>query len=158
MKTYYIKIGDPIEKAKQIGTTSDAQNSYYIYDNRYSDVTFYGESDFYSNSLHMRKTGTFDDGKLLYQSKKYNAYPEAIGSKLYIFTNDKAPNFKLMVADKASAEYAKWKTLIPEGSTVMQGYVVTKMGLSYRIRRIYKAALLFTILMVKRSSSLHFPS
>lgn len=157
LKTYYIKIGDPIEKAKQIGTTSDAQNSYYIYDNRYSDVTFYGESDFYSNSLYMRKTGTFDDGKLLYQSKKYNAYPEAIGSKLYIFTNDKAPNFKLMVADKASAEYAKWKTLIPEGSTVMQGYVVTKNGIIIQDKKDIQSRLTLYDLNGKKIKQLTLP-
>lgn len=157
LKTYYIKVGDPIEKAKQIGTTSDAQNSYYIYDNRYSDVTFYGESDFYSNSLYMRKTGTFDKGKLLYQSKKYNAYPEAIGSKLYIFTNDKAPNFKLMVADKTSAEYAKWKTLIPEGSTVMQGYVVTKNGIIVQDKKDIQSRLTLYDLNGKKIKQLTLP-
>lgn len=126
LKTYYWKVGDPIDKAVFIGTTTDAKNSYYIYDNRYSDVTFYGESDFYSNSLYMRKTGTFDKGTLLYESKTDRAYPEAIGDKLYIFTNDKAPNFKLLVADKNNAEFKDWKTLIPEGETVLQNYVVTK--------------------------------
>jgi len=126
LKTYYWKVGEPISKAVFIGTTTDAKNSYYIYDNRYSDVTFYGESDFYSNTLYMRNTGTFDKGNLLYESKTDRAYPEAIGDKLYIFTNDKAPNFKLMIADKNNAEFKNWKTLIPEGETVLQNYVVTK--------------------------------
>ena len=126
LKTYYWKVGDPIKKAVFIGTTADAKNSFYIYDNRYSDVTFYGESDFYANSLYMRKTGTFDKGTLIYESKTDRAYPEAIGDKLYIFTNDKAPNFKLMVADKGNAEYKNWKTLIPEGETVLQNCVITK--------------------------------
>ena len=97
LKSYYWKVGDPIDKATFIGTTTDAKNNFYIYDSRYSDVTFYGEGDFYSNSLYMRKTGTFDKGALIYESKKFNAYPEAIGDKLYIFTNDNAPNFKLML-------------------------------------------------------------
>ena len=126
LKTYYWKVGDPISKATFIGTTTDAKNSFYIYDNRYSDVTFYGESNFYSNNLYMRKTGTFDKGILLYESKKDRAYPEAIGDKLYIFTNDNAPNYKLMVADKSNPEFKNWKTLIPEGETVLQDYVVTK--------------------------------
>ncbi len=126
LKTYYWKVGDPIKKAVFIGTTTDAKNSFYIYDNRYSDVTFYGESDFYANNLYMRKTGSFDKGTLIYESKTDRAYPEAIGDKLYIFTNDKAPNFKLMVADKSSADYKNWKTLIPEGETVLQNCVITK--------------------------------
>jgi prolyl oligopeptidase len=91
LKTYWWTVGDPQDKAKFIGSTSDAKNSYYIYDNRYSDVSFYGEADFWSNKAYMRKTGTLDSGKLIYESKKFNAYPEANGDKLYIFTNDNAP-------------------------------------------------------------------
>jgi len=78
------KVGDPIERAVFIGTTEDAQNSYYIYDNRYADVTFFGESDFYSNSCRIRKTGTSDEGTLIYESKEFNAYPSAMGEKMYI--------------------------------------------------------------------------
>ncbi|HNW55289.1 MAG TPA: hypothetical protein PKN21_13525, partial [Bacteroidales bacterium] len=79
LKTYLIKIGDPLEKATLAGTTTDAQNSFYIYDNRYSDVSFSGESDFYANNCYMRKTGSSEKGQLIYESKKSAAYPEAIG-------------------------------------------------------------------------------
>lgn len=157
LKSYYIKVGDPIEKAKFIGTTSDAQNSYYIYDNRYSNVTFFGESDFYANSLYMRNTGTFDSGKLLYKSKKDRAYPEAIGDKLYIFTNDKAPNFKLMVADKVNPEYAKWKTLIPEGKTVMQSYVVTKNSIIIQDKKDIQSRLTLYDLNGKKIRQIELP-
>lgn len=126
LKTYLWKVGDPVAKASFVGTTTDAKNSFYVYDNRYSDVSFYGEADFYSNKLHQFKTDTKDTGMLIYDSKKSNAYPEAIDDKLYIFTNDNAPNYRLMVADKNNPEYKNWKTLIPESETVMQGYVVTK--------------------------------
>ncbi|OJW12592.1 prolyl oligopeptidase family serine peptidase [Mucilaginibacter sp. 44-25] len=125
LKTYYIKVGDPIEKATFVGTTADAKNSFFIYDNRYSDVTFSGEGDFYSNSVKMRPTGSLKDGKLIYSSKKFQAYPEAIGNKLYIKTNDNAPNSRLMVADKLHPEYKNWKVLIPESSTVMEDVVIT---------------------------------
>ena len=60
------------------------------------------------------------------KAKNPPAYPEAIGDKLYIFTNDNAPNYRLMVAEKSNPEYKNWKTLIPEIETVMQSYVVTK--------------------------------
>ena len=56
-----------------MGTTGDAKNSYFVYDNRYSDVSFYGEGDFYSNKCYMRKTGTNDKGILIYESKKSTA-------------------------------------------------------------------------------------
>lgn len=126
LKTYYIKIGGPIEKATFIGTTSDAKNSFYIYDNRYSDVTFSGEGDFYTNDVKIRQTGSLKEGRLIYSSKKFSAQPAAIGNVLYIKTNDNAPNSKLMVADKLHPDYKYWKTLIPEAKTVMEDYVVTK--------------------------------
>ena len=126
LKTYLWEAGTPAGKATFAGTTNDAKNSYFVYDNRYSDVSFYGEGDFYSNNCYIRKTGTLDKGALIYESKKSAAYPEAIGDKLYIFTNDNAPNYRLMVADKNNPEYTNWKVLIPESETVMQSYVVTK--------------------------------
>ncbi len=129
LKTYLLKIGDPIEKAVFIGTTIDAKNYYYVYDNRYSDVTFYGEADFYTNTCKIKKTGTMDEGKLIYKSDKFRAFPEAIGDVLYIMTNENAPNFKLLVGDKNNPEQENWKVLVPEGETVMQNYVVTKNNL-----------------------------
>ena len=126
IKTYLLKIGDPIEKAVFVGTTSDAKNSFFIYDNRYSDVTFSGEGDFYSNDCKIRPTGSLTEGKLIYSSKKFTAYPDAIGNLLYIKTNDNAPNSKMMVADIAHPEYKYWRTLIPEAQTVLEDYVITK--------------------------------
>ena len=129
LKSYWLKVGDPLDKATEVGTTADAKNSFYIYDNRYSDVSFSGESDFYSNNCYLRKTGSMEKGQLIYESKKSAAYPEAIGEKLYIFTNDNAPNYRLMVADKNNPVYKNWKVLIPEGKTVLQSYVVTKKNI-----------------------------
>jgi len=129
LKTYWLKVGDPFEKAQVVGTTADAKNSFYAYDSRYSDASFYGESDFYSNNCYIRPTGTFDKGQLIYESKKSAAYPDAIGDKLYIFTNDNAPNYRLLVADKNKPEYKNWKELIPEGKTVLQSYAITKKNI-----------------------------
>jgi prolyl oligopeptidase len=126
LKTYRWKAGDPAKTYEFMGTTADAKNSYFVYDNRYSDVSFYGEGDFYSNKCYIRNTDKAGNGTLIYESKKSAAYPEAIGDKLYIFTNDNAPNYKLMLADKNNPEYKNWKTLIPESETVMQSYIVTK--------------------------------
>jgi len=129
LKSYWLKVGDPLEKATEVGTTSDAKNSFYIYDNRYSDVRFSGEGDFYSNNCYMQKLGSSEKRQLIYESKKSAAYPEAIGDKLYIFTNDNAPNYRLLLADKKNPEYKNWKELIPEGKTVLQSYAVTKKNI-----------------------------
>ncbi len=42
-----------------------------------------------------------------------------IGSKLYIFTNLKAPNFKLVTVDAADSKPENWKDLIPETKNVL---------------------------------------
>ncbi len=128
LRTYLWKVGDPVDKAGFIGTTTDAKNSYYVYDNRYSDVSFYGESDFNSNSCRIFKTGMNVEGKLIYESKEFQFYPWAIGEKLYALTNDHAPNYRFMTTDKARPEFRDWKVLIPEGPTVIQNVEVLKDG------------------------------
>lgn len=128
LKTYYWKVGEPATSAQFIGTTTDAKDSWFIYDNRYSDVTFTGKGDFNSNNCYIRKTGSMEEGKLIYESKDFQAYPYAIGNKLYILTNDNAPRNRFMVADKNNPEYKDWKVLIPEGNTVLQNVEVLKDG------------------------------
>jgi prolyl oligopeptidase len=157
LKSYWWKVGDPIEKATFAGTTADAKNSYFIYDNRYSDVTFSGESDFYSNSCYMRTTGSSDKGTLIYEDKKSNAYPEAIGDKLYIYTNNDAPNYKLMVADKSNAAFANWKVLIPESETVMQSYIVTKNNIIIQDKKDIQSRLTLYSLDGKKLNQVELP-
>lgn len=157
LKTYWWKLGDPIANAVSMGTTTDAKNSYYIYDNRYSDVSFSGESDFYSNNCRIRKTGSMEDGKLIYESKKFAAYPEAIGDKLYIMTNDNAPNYKLMVADKNNPDYTNWKALVPESETVMQNYVVTRSGIIIQDKKDIQSRLTFYDLNGKKRNEIGLP-
>jgi len=157
LKTYLWKIGDPIDKAVFVGTTKDATNSYYIYDNRYSDVSFSGESDFYSNNTYMRKTGSMDSGVLIYSSKKSAAYPEAIGDKLYILTNDNAPNYRFLVADKNKPEYKNWKVLIPEGETVMQNCVVTKHNIIVQDKKDIQSRLTLYTLDGKKLKQIELP-
>jgi len=130
LKTYFWKVGEPASDAKFIGTTADARDSWFIYDNRYSDVTFSGKGDFNSNNCYIRTTGSAlnEEGTLIYESKEFRAYPWAIGNKLYILTNDHAPNNRFMVADKANPLYKEWKVLLPEGETVMQSVEVLKDG------------------------------
>ncbi|MFZ1370273.1 MAG: prolyl oligopeptidase family serine peptidase [Ferruginibacter sp.] len=126
LPTYLHKVGSSMKDNVFLGAPKDAKNSFYIYDNRYSDVTFLGESDFYSNTLRIKKTGTTDTGKIIYSSKKHRAYPEAIGDKMYILTNDNAPNFKLLIGNTKNPDSKNWKVLIPESTTVMEDYSVTK--------------------------------
>ena len=125
IKTYLHKIGTPRDKDVYLFAPKDAKNFMSIYDAQYSDVSFISEGDFYSNTLKMRKVGTQDEPVTIYSSDKHRAYGYADGDKIYFFTNDNAPNFKLMVADKQRPKYENWKELIPEMETVLENYVIT---------------------------------
>ncbi|MEI7491776.1 MAG: prolyl oligopeptidase family serine peptidase [Bacteroidota bacterium] len=128
LKTWLWRVGAPADSMKFLGTTTDAKNSWFIYDNRYSDISFYGTGNFNSDSIWMKKTGTDEKGVLVYASTKYQAYPMAISNKLYILSNDNAPNKRFMVADMEKPEYKDWKVLIPESETVIENVEVLKDG------------------------------
>lgn len=110
---------------KFLFSPSDAKNFAGIYDSKYSDLTFITEGDFYSNSVKMKKTGTNEIPKLIYQNKGFQAYPYAIGNKIFFQTNHNAPNFKLMMAERNKPDFKYWKTVYPEKDTVLESYEVT---------------------------------
>lgn len=157
LKTYMWKIGEPFSKAKAIGTTKDSKNSFFIYDNRYSDVTFLGESDFYANTLKIKKTGSAGDGVQIYKSTEYNAYPFAKGDKFYVLTNDHAPNYRLMVGSTADPDFSKWKDLVPENENVKQDYTVTNTHVIVQEKKDIVSSLLLYDLNGKFDRKLELP-
>ena len=157
LKTYMWKIGEPFSKAKAIGTTKDSKNSFFIYDNRYSDVTFLGESDFYANTLKIKKTGSAGDGVQIYKSTEYNAYPFAKGDKFYVLTNDHAPNYRLMVGSTADPDFSKWKDLVPENENVKQDYTVTNTHIIVQEKKDIVSSLLLYDLNGKFDRKLELP-
>ena len=127
LKTYKHKIGTDRSKDQFLFAPEDAKNFISTWDTRESDISFISEGDFYSNTLKMRPVGTLDDPTTIYSSKKYRAFPDAQGDKIYFFTNHEAPNFKIMVTDKAKPDFANWKDLVPEKEDmVIEGFEVTK--------------------------------
>lgn len=127
LKTYKHKIGTDRKEDIFLFAPADAKNFVSTWDAKYSDLSFISEGDFYSNTLKMRKAGTLDEPVQVYSSEKFRAYPEALEDKIYFFTNDEAPRFKIMVADKKAPEFKNWKTLIPEQKDmVIEGFEVTK--------------------------------
>ncbi len=125
LKTYYHTIGSDRSTDKYLISPKDAKDVAGIWDARFEDVTFISEGDFYSNTLSIKKTFTDEKPEVIYSSKQFKADAEAKNGKIYIFTNDNAPNYKLMVTDLDKPDYKNWKDLIPEQETVMNGYVLT---------------------------------
>ncbi len=157
LKTYLWKLSDPFSKAKVVGATKDAKNSFYIYDNRYANVTFLGESDFYANSLKIKKTGSTEEGKLIYKSEKFAAYPFAKKDKFYVLTNDNAPNYRLMVGSINEPDYSKWKDLIPENKNVKQNFVITNTHIIIQEKKDVQSSLLLYDLNGKFEKVLELP-
>lgn len=125
IKTYLHKIGDKRENDKFVVAPDDAKNFASIWDTDDGTTTFISEGDFWSNSLKIRKPGTLDEPKLIYERTKFKANPFVKNGKMYIYTNHEAPNFRLMVTDLNKPEFENWKDLIPESETVLDGYVIT---------------------------------
>ncbi len=123
--TYLHTIGTERSKDKFLLAPKDAKDFSSIWDARFADVTFTSEGDFYSNTLKIKKTFTNDELKVIYSSKKYKSDVEVRNGKIYIYTNDNAPNYKLMVTDINKPEYENWKDLIPESKNVMVGHEIT---------------------------------
>lgn len=125
-KTYLHQLGSPRSEDKFIIQPKDAKNFASVYDTRRSDLTFYSEGDFYAtHSLRMKKTGSTDEPVEIYAHQKHRAYPNAIDDKIYFYTNHEAPNFKLMIADKANPSFENWKALYTEKETVLESYSIT---------------------------------
>lgn len=136
LKTYQHKLGAPRNQDVFLKAPADAKNFVSFSDSPYSDLTFLSEGDFYSNTLSIRKAGSKEEFRQVFSSKEYVAYPEAIGDKLYFFTNHEAPRFKIMVADKKNPGFDHWKELIPEQEdAVLEGFEVTDKYLLVRMKR-----------------------
>ncbi|MEZ4688523.1 MAG: prolyl oligopeptidase family serine peptidase [Bacteroidia bacterium] len=136
LKTYRHKLGASRDKDEFLGAPYDAKNTFRLFDARYADLTFTSEGDFYSNTLRMKKIGSTDESKVVYSSEKNRAFPFALGNKIYFYTNDKAPNFKIMVADLDQPEFEHWHTLIPESKdVVIEEFEVTEKYIFLRAKK-----------------------
>lgn len=125
LKTYRHKIGGDHADDVFITGADDAKNSAWVYDSDEGDVTIFGKGDFYSVSLWFRPLGSNDEPTPVYSSTTYRTSPYVKGKRAYFYTNHEAPNYKLMVADVEKPQFEHWKTLIPEGETVLEDYAVT---------------------------------
>lgn len=126
IQTYLHKLGDKRENDKFLLAPKDAKDFASIWDTEEGDLTFISEGDFYSNTLKIKKRDSDEDFKTIYSSKEFKADPFVKNGKIYFMTNDKAPNFKIMVADKSAPEFNNWKDFYPESKeTVLEGFAIT---------------------------------
>ena len=125
VKTLLHKMGESQDNDVFLIAPKDAKDVASYSDDDETPVTFISEGDFYSNTLHIKKAGTDEIPKLIYSSKKYKADPTLKNNKLYFYTNDNAPNYKIMVTDITKPEYENWKTFYAEKETVCEGFIIS---------------------------------
>lgn len=158
VQTYLHKLGDDRKNDQLVIAPKDAKDFASIYDARRSQLTFTSEGDFYSTrSLKMKKTGSQDAFIEIYASQKNRAYPNAIDDKIYFFTNDNAPNFKLMVADVNNPTFENWKELYGEKETVLENYTITPKHLIIQDKKDVQSRLLLHDLEGKFIKELQLP-
>src|SRR5207342_798596 len=92
----------------------DAKNFCSVYEPEEAEVTVFESGDFYSNTIRIRPVGSSAEPKTIYTSKEFRASADFRKDRIYIVTNDHAPNFKLMVASYSAPEFDRWQVLWPE--------------------------------------------
>lgn len=125
LPVYLHKLGSERKDDIFLLAPKDAKNFASIWDSDEGDVTFISEGDFWSNSLKIKKTGSDDEGKLIYQSTKFKANPKVKNNKIFFITNHDAPNYKIMIADIEKPEFENWNSFFPEQENLLESFVVT---------------------------------
>lgn len=125
LRTYLHTLGTDRSHDVFLIAPKDAKNFAAVEDSKESDLTFFSEGDFYSGSISIRKQGTNDKPKVIYSSTEFQASPTVKNGKIFFFTNDNAPNYKIMVTDIDKPEYKNWTDFYPEKETVLESYCIT---------------------------------
>lgn len=125
IRTFLHKIGDNRQNDKFLISPSDAKDFASIWDTECGSFSFISEGDFWTNSLKVRKPGTFDEPAMIYPRSKFKVSPTVKDGKLYVYTNHEAPNYRIMVTDVSKPEFENWVDLIPETETVISSYAIT---------------------------------
>jgi prolyl oligopeptidase len=122
-KLYYHQLGTPQSTDKLIFGGEKDQNRYIgaslTEDERFLVITAANTTT--GNKLYLQDLSKPGSAivNVVPDEKSQSYVAENVGSKLYIFTNHNAPNFRLVTADAAAPKEANWKDLIPETKNVL---------------------------------------
>ena len=134
-RCYRHKLGDDSRNDELLIAMKDAKDYCSVFEPEDAELTVFETGDFYSNTLRIRSIGSTAEPKTIYSSKEFRANADFRKDRIYIVTNDHAPNFKLMVASYQAPEFEHWKVLWPEQDTVLDGVDVTTDWLLVRDKK-----------------------
>jgi prolyl oligopeptidase len=124
-RCYRHKLGGDPKNDELLIAMTDAKDGCSVYEPEEAEVTVFETGDFYSNTIRIRPVGSSAEPRTIYTSKEFRANAEFRKDRIYIVTNDHAPNFKLMAASYDAPEFDRWQVLWPEQETVLDGVDVT---------------------------------
>lgn len=133
LPTYLHKLsdGNNFKNAILLGQPKDAKDFFSVYDDEESDLTIFSEGDFYTNTLKIRKQGTLEEPKVVFSSDKYRASMLIKNGFIFYYTNENAPNFKILKTtldkpnyDQASIFYPEKKDEVLESVVLTDKYVI----------------------------------
>jgi prolyl oligopeptidase len=115
-KVYYHTLGQPQSKDKLVYQNANHPKRFYrAHVSKDEKVLFISESgegrgnDLYMESLHGKGFVRLTD------NLEIEHFPvEVVEDTVYIYTNEEASRYKLMIADVNNPEFAHWKDFIPE--------------------------------------------
>jgi len=134
-RCYRHKLGDDPKNDELLVTMTDAKDWCSVYDPEEAEITVFETGDFYSNTIRIRPVTSSAEPQTIYSSKEFRASADFRKDRIYIVTNDHAPNFKLMVADYRAPQFDRWQVLWPEQDTVLDGVDVTSEWLLVRDKK-----------------------
>ena len=122
-KLYYHKLGTPQSTDKLVFGGEQQPNryigAYLTEDERFLLISAANTTT--GNKLYLQdlnKPGSAIVNVVADEKNEVNVV-DNVGSKLYIFTNYQAPNFRLVTVDAAAPAPTNWKNLIPETQNVL---------------------------------------
>jgi prolyl oligopeptidase len=134
-RCYRHRLGDDPKNDEQLIAMTDAKDWCSVYEPEEAEVTVFEHGDFYSNTLRIRPIDSIVEPKTIYTSREFRATAEFRKDRIYIVTNDHAPNSKLMAAGYDAPEFAHWQVLWPEQEAVLDGVEVTSDWLLVRDKK-----------------------
>ncbi|MGE5169297.1 MAG: prolyl oligopeptidase family serine peptidase [Rudaea sp.] len=112
----------------------DAKNYCAVYEPEAADVTVFETGDFWSNTIRIRPLGSNAEPRTIYTSRAYRADAIFRRDRIYVRTNDHAPNWKLMAATYDKPDFADWTTLVAEQPQVLADVTVTSKWIVATLR------------------------
>jgi prolyl oligopeptidase len=134
-RCYRHKLGEDPKNDELLVAMTDAKDWCSVYEPEEAPVTVFETGDFYSNTIRIRPVDSKAEPQTIYTSKEFRASADFRKDRIYIVTNDHAPNFKLMAASYDAPQFDRWQVLWPEQDTVLDGVDVTNNWLLVRDKK-----------------------